>query len=210
MSSASEGTPLLGMAGLGLAVDEAALETHLANEWGWILAGGIVSVIGGIFALMSPITATVVVVEFLACALIVVGAITTLGVCFAEPFYRFPSLVAGGVQLALGICMAKHLVTSMIVLTGIVAALYMILGLQQCFVALNNRGMPNQCAYLTSGICSILFSVIVLSAFPASSVYTLGIILGVNWLTTGFARIALGFAGRAQAKSLMAAGGSNV
>lgn len=94
----------------------------------------------------------------------------------------------------------------MVVLTGIVAVMYMIAGIFQCAIALGNSGMPNQCSYLFSGICSILFSVIVWSAFPASSVYTLGIILGVNWITSGIFRMFLGFQGRSAAKTLMGTG----
>lgn len=159
---------------------------------------------------MSPISATVVVVTFIACALIVIGAFSMLGVFFTEQCYRCPTFVMGATQLALGICMSRNIVTSMVVLTGIVAVLYMILGIFQCSLACGNSGMPGYCSYLTSGICSILFSVIVWSAFPASSVYTLGIILGVNWVTNGIFRIAIGFSGRSEAKTLMAAGGSNV
>lgn len=210
MSSATEGTPLLGLAGLSMSVDEAALETQIASEWGWILASGVISFIAGVFALISPVSATVIVVAFISCALIVIGAFTMLGVCFAEQCYRLPSLLLGGAQLALGICMSTHLVTSMVVLTGIVAALYMVLGIFQCVLALGNKDMPNQCSYLFSGICAILFSVIVWSAFPASSVYTLGIILGVNWVTSGVFRIYLGMTGRSAVKSLMNGGGSNV
>ena len=33
-SSANEGTPLLGLAGLGLAVDEAKVTSDIAAEWG--------------------------------------------------------------------------------------------------------------------------------------------------------------------------------
>jgi len=195
---------------LGMAVDEAALDTELAVNWGWILTGGILSLIGGIFALISPVSATVVVVTFIACAMIVIGGFSMLGVCFIEQCYRVPSFLSGAVLLALGICMSTHIVTSMVVLTGIVAVLYMIMGIFQCSLAFANPDMPGKCSYLTSGICAILFSVIVWSAFPASSVYTLGIILGVNWVTNGLLRITLGFAGRSTAKSLMSAGGSNV
>jgi uncharacterized membrane protein HdeD (DUF308 family) len=77
-------------------------------------------------------------------------------------------------------------------------------------LALSNKDMSGWVSYLVSGICSILFSIIVWSAFPASSVYTLGILLGVNWVTYGCLRIVLGLAGRSTAKSLMAAGGGNV
>ena len=154
-----------------------------------------------------------ILVEFLACALIVIGAVSMLGVLFTEKSYRCATLVMGCAQLALGIGMSTNILTSMEVLTVMVAILYMALGMFQCSLALGNRsGMPGWGMHLTSGIAAIFFSAIVWSAFPASSVYTLGIILGVNWLTNGIFRVGLGVRGRATAQSVMgsASGGSIV
>lgn len=176
----------------------------------WILASGIISVVGGIFALMSPITATVVLVEFLACALIVIGAFMMLGVFFVEQCYRCASFIMGAAQLALGICMSSHLLTSMVILTGVIASLYMVLGVFQCALACGNSDLPGWGGYVISGICSVLFSAIVWGAFPVSATYTLGIICGCNWTINGIFRISIGFQGRSTAKTLMAAAGSNV
>ena len=207
MSSVTEGTPLLG---LSLAVDSAAFDLDIASEWGWILAGGILSLIAGIFALMSPITTTFIAIGFISCALIVIGGFMMMSVCFIEQCYRLTTFLVGALQLALGILMATHTLTSLMVLTSVVAVMFLLDGIFRCAVGLNNKDMSGWVSYLVSGICSILFSIIVWSALPASSVYTLGILLGVNWVTYGFLRIILGFAGRSTAKSLMAAGGSNV
>lgn len=159
---------------------------------------------------MSPIAATIVLAQFLACALIVIGAFSMMGVFFVEQCYRCATFIIGAAQLALGISMSTHLLTSLVILTGIMASLYMILGIFQCAMACGNKDLPGWSGYLVSGICSILFSAIVWGAFPSSSMYTFGIICGVNWTVNGIFRISLGFSGRSTAKTLMAAGGSNV
>jgi len=168
----------------------------------FILASGFISLFAGLYALFSPVIATVVTVEFLAVGLIVVGLFSMSGIFWAERCYRCASFVSGTLQFILGIVMTRNIIESMVVLTGLLAFLYIAMGVFQCGLALKTR-LPNWGSYLASGICNILFSIIVLSAFPLSATYTIGIIVGVNWVSTGFFRISLGFQGRAAAKSLM-------
>lgn len=166
------------------------------------MAGGVVSLLAGIYALASPVIATVVTVEFLAFGVIVVGIISMSGICWAEQCQRCAMFTCGSLELILGILMQRDIIGSMIVLTALIATLYIIFGIFQCALALKTR-LPNWVSYLTSGVCNILFSVIVWSAFPTSSAYTIGILVGVNWLSSGILRISLALQGRATAKSLM-------
>jgi uncharacterized membrane protein HdeD (DUF308 family) len=204
----NEGTPLLG---LTLAVDSAAFDVELARDWGWILAAGVINLVAGIGALFSPTVATVIVLAFISVGLIIVGFVNLMGVCYVEQCYRVATFLSGAIQLTLGILMATHSVTSLVVLTSIVAALFMVEGIFRSVLALKNQDISGWGMSLASGICAILFSLIVWSAFPRSSAYTLGILVGVNWVLYGALRISLAMYGRATAKSLVeAAGGSNV
>lgn len=207
MSSNDEGTPLLGVT---LAVDAAAFDLELARNWGWILSCGIINFVGGICALFLPIGVTKVVLVFIAGGLIVVGAVNLMGVFFVEQSYRLASFISGAIQLALGILMATHSVMSLWVLTSIVAALFMVEGIFRCILALKNRDLSGWSLTLASGVIAVAFSIAVWSAFPISSEYTLGILLGVNWIAYGCLRIALAMYGRATAQSLMDSAGSNV
>jgi uncharacterized membrane protein HdeD (DUF308 family) len=139
--------------------------------------------------------------------MIVIGFINLCGVCYVENPCRLASFLGGSFMLLLGILMATHVVESLLVLTSLVAALFMAEGIFRSTLALKNREIPGWGLSLASGICAILFSILVISAFPASSAYTLGILLGVNWLTFGSQRIALGLMGRATAKAALQAPG---
>jgi len=180
MSSPDESAPLMSLVFGAVEVDAAILEYELAKNWGLILSIGIINVIGGIFALISPVSASVVVLAFLTGAMIVIGFINVCGVCFVENCYRLASLLGGSFMLLLGILMATHVVERLVVLTSLVAAIFMSEGLFRSILALKNRDMPGWGLGLASGICAILFSILIISAFPRSSEYTLGILLGVN------------------------------
>jgi hypothetical protein len=73
---------------------------------------------------------------------------------------------------------------------------FMIEGFFRCRLAKRNRDMTGWRSTFGSGVCAILFSLLVLLAFPSSSAYTLGILLGVNLVMFGTLRIALGLMGR--------------
>lgn len=203
MSSRYESTPLRNLFYGAAEVDVAVLEYELSTNWGFILAAGLVNVICGFFALMSPVAATVVVLIFLSSAMILMGITNLLGVCYVENCYRLVSLLSGLFMLLLGILMATHSITSLKVLTILVAVLFNIEGLFRSTLALKNRDMPGWGIGLASGICAILFSITIISAFPQSSESTLGLLLGVNWMVYGVQRIALGTIGRKKANEAL-------
>ena len=198
MASPDEQTPLMSNIFYQslLAVDAEELSRELARNWGLILVVGAINLLGGILALLSPIAATVVALAFITAALIVVGCFNLLGACYHERCYKTASGLVGTVQILLGILMATHAVESLIILTWMIAVMFMIEGSFRCMLAYRNRDMTGWRSNFGSGVCAILFSLLVLLAFPSSSAYTLGILLGVNLVTFGTLRIALGLMGR--------------
>lgn len=135
---------------------------------------------------MPPAAASLVVVGFFSSAMIVVGSINLLGVCYAENCHRLSSFLNESILVLLGILMVSNALTSLLILTSLVAAFFfMAEGLFRTVVAINNREMPGWGWYLGNVICSILFSIAVVVALPSSEAVTLGILLGRYWLTFG-------------------------
>ena len=194
----NEETPLTsnGYATEYLVVDAAEASAVLAANWGWILAAGIIYVIGGIAALCFPIEATVVSLAFLVASLFVVGAIMLLGLCFAEKGHRLESGLMGGVHVLVAILIRSNAMESLLVLTFMIAVTYMSSGCYRIALAYKNRDMPGWGFTLASGVSSILLSLIITIGMPASQMYTIGILVGVNMVTGGSRGIALGVTGQ--------------
>jgi uncharacterized membrane protein HdeD (DUF308 family) len=205
-SYAEEGTPLLGIT---LAIDTAAFDLALAKDWGYIMAAGIIQLVIGVFALYSPKAASEVLLAFISAGLLFVGLINLSGVFFVEQSYRCASFTSGAIQLTLGILMLTHVFTSLVVLTSIIAALFMVEGVFRVILALKNRDFQGWGVYLAAGIGAVVFSAIIWSTFPTSSSVTLGILLGINWVMYGSFLIVLAFYGRATAQNLIEAGAGN-
>jgi len=184
--------------------DPAAFKQQLAVNWGWIMAAGALNLVGGIMALCSPIAATVTILGLLAFGMIFLGITNMFGVFYFEQCYRVPAFVGGLFIALLGILMAANVFLSLSVLTILVAITYMLEGIARSAIALLNRDMYGRMSVLISGISAILLSLIIISAFPVSSEYTLGILLGVNWITYGVQRIFLGMYGRATSNQALA------
>jgi uncharacterized membrane protein HdeD (DUF308 family) len=199
MSSTNE----LSTGGL-LYVDPVALKQQLAANWGFLIAVGALNLAGGILALIAPISATVAILSILTMFMIFFGCVNMCGICYLEQPYRVPAFIGGFFIALLGVLMASNVVQSLMVLTILVAITYMLEGLARSTLALLNRDMPGWGATLISGICAILLSIIIIGAFPTSSEYTLGILLGVNWVTYGIQRITLGMMGRATSNEALA------
>jgi uncharacterized membrane protein HdeD (DUF308 family) len=189
-------------------VDPAALEMQLARSWGWMMAAGAINLVGGIMALCAPITATLAFLGLLTFGMILMGSINMCGVCYLEECYRVPAFLGGFFIALLGVLMASNVVESLMVITILVAVSYMLEGVIRSILAFKNRDMPGWTSVLVSGISAILLSFIILAAFPMSSEYTLGILLGVNWVTWGVQRIVLGMVGRAKANQALESAGT--
>jgi uncharacterized membrane protein HdeD (DUF308 family) len=138
------------------------------------------------FSHFDPAAASLVVVGFFSSAMIVVESINLLGVCYSENCHRLSSFLNKSILVLLGILMVSNALTSLLILTSLVAAFFMAEGLFRTVVAINNnREMPGWGWYLGNVICSILFSIAVVVALPSSEAVTLGILLGRYWLTFG-------------------------
>lgn len=168
------------------------------------MAVGVLNLVGGILALFCPILATVTILNLLTFGMIFLGTVNMFGFCYLEECYRIPAFISGFMLALLGVLMASNVILSLALLTLLVAIIYMLEGLVRSAIALKNRDMPGFMSVLISGISAIILSLIILAGFPASSEYTLGILLGCNWVIWGIQRISLGNMGRKTANAALA------
>lgn len=179
-----------------IAVDAELAANDIAKNWGWILAAGIINLFAGIFALLAPTAATTFVVVFLSVVLIFAGFISIFSSCFNEAGFKTQAFVLGVVEVTLGLLLQFYPFESFMIITIMIAVMFMCDGLFRCAVALQNRGSPTWVSTLISGMSAVAFSILVMLAFPMSSLYTLGIIVGVNLIFIGMARISIATTGR--------------
>jgi uncharacterized membrane protein HdeD (DUF308 family) len=76
-----------------------------------------------------------------------------------------------------------------VALTLMVGVIFIFQGAFELFFAFETRPHAGWVGMLISGIASIIMAVLIAAGWPAISVIVLGILLGVNFITTGFGYI---------------------
>ena len=186
----------------GIAIDADKIRQEIAANWGWMLAGGILAIAGGTAALLAPVFATGIAGTFIAATLLIVGCVNLTGVFFAQPGLKLDSFLTGVVQVLLAGVMAFYPFASLMSLTILIAAFMMADGLVRIALAIRNRELPGWAWTLGGGLAAVATGVIVLIALPASSLWVIGILVGVSLLCSGVTRVAIAMEGRKLAKEL--------
>lgn len=176
-------------------IDKGEAENELAKNWGWILACGVLNLVVGILAVLCPVVMTEMVIVWLGIFLVVVGVFHASGYFFADYGFKWQSLALGCIQVLLGVFMFINPWNSLVALTTIIAVAFMCDGVFRIFVACRNQDIPGWGFYMVNGVCSVLLSALVL-AYPGSPYFVLGILVGVNMIVLGIARISAGMMGR--------------
>lgn len=154
--------------------------------------GGVAMAVVGLLALLFPVVATVAAAVMVGWILIFAGAATIYGAFTVEgtgPF--FGELLIGLLKLALGVYLVRHPDVGMVVLTLLLAAVFMIDGAVQVALSLELRPQDGWVWMLIAGLIAIGVGLLVAAGLPDTSLVTIGILLGVSFLSTGIARISL-------------------
>lgn len=165
---------------------------RLAKKNDQLFWGGVAMAIVGALALLFPFGATLAIAIMAGWLLILAGGVTIADAFAVEgtgPF--FGQLLIGLLKLALGVYLLRHPDVSMVVLTLLLAAVFVIDGAAQLALAFELRPVDGWGWLLLSGIIAIAVGLLLAAELQAMSLVTLGILLGVSFLSTGLARIVL-------------------
>ena len=168
------------------------------DHWVLFLIQGIILAALGLLAIGAPFLATVVVVK-LAGWLFLIGGIVGLASLFTGrrvpgSFWSFLSAI---VSILVGIYILYRPLAGMLSLTLVLAAFFFAQGITQIFASLSHRRVLKSWGWvLLSGIVDLILGGIIVSGWPETSAWVLGILVGVNLFMFGVALIMTAFASR--------------
>ncbi len=167
------------------------------GKWGWFLFAGIVFIIAGVFALMAPFVASVVVTIIVAAALIVTGVVQIFQAWSVQSWGGFIwQLIIGLVLLIGGIAIYFNPVASTFLLTLFAAAMFLAKGIFQLVLGFRLRPNDGWGWIVAAGVISIIVGLLIWSEFPLTGVYALGILAGISLIFTGWSYIAISLAAK--------------
>ncbi len=153
---------------------------------GW----SILLIIVGFFALALPFEAGIA-IAILVAVLVIVAGIAHLASTFAARttggfFWR---LLVGCAYLIAGVYLIVHPKLSLISLTLALAILFLMEGIFHLVTFFQIRKAPGSGWILFDGIVTLILAVMIWKSWPASAVWALGTIVGINLLLSGFTRL---------------------
>jgi uncharacterized membrane protein HdeD (DUF308 family) len=165
----------------------------LRAKWGWIVALGIVYVIAGVIALGSVVPATVVSVFVVGIMMLIAGVAEVIHAFQIKTWGRFLFWLALGVLYVIaGFVAFENPLLTAVWLTLILGAALVASGVMRIFLAFNMQHGSPWIWVVVSGAITLLLGLIILAHWPVSSLYVLGIFLGVDLVFAGASWIGLG------------------
>src|SRR5271157_720325 len=159
------------------------------KSWWLYLLLGIVLLIGGAFVLGDVALASVVSTIFIAWALVIVGVFQIIHAFSAIGWKGFVlDLLLGALYIAAGAILLTNPLAGTIKLTLLLGIIWIVSGLFRIVLAgvlWRQAGWP----LLISGIIGALAGGIIVSEWPSSGLWVLGLCLGVDLIFHGFAWI---------------------
>jgi uncharacterized membrane protein HdeD (DUF308 family) len=149
----------------------------------------------GIAAIVFPIASTLVATLMVGWMLLFFGIIALFGsfsIHGTGPF--FGALLVALLAIASGVFLLANPAAGAAALTLIVAILFSLQGASEISFAVEMRPFAGWVGLLISGIISVAVAVLIVATWPGISLILLGILFGINFLSTGIAYIFLSHA----------------
>jgi uncharacterized membrane protein HdeD (DUF308 family) len=163
--------------------------------WFWI--GGALFILLGVLAIAMPFAATLA-ANILIGVLLAVGGVFEIVRAFGmRRTWRIVGTVLFGlIALAAGVLLLFFPLEGILTLTAVVAVFFILGGLFRFLMAFDARPAGGWGWMVVSGILSIAIGVIILIAYPGAALWTLGVLLGVDFLFFGGTLLATVIAAR--------------
>jgi uncharacterized membrane protein HdeD (DUF308 family) len=161
-------------------------------HWHFFLAQGVIMTILGVLAVIWPQISTVAVDVYVGWLFLLSGVLGLVTMFFAPAVSAFFwSLFTAALSLFVGILLLWHPVEGAISLTLVLIAFFIAEGVFQIAASLSHReAFPDSWGWmLASGIADLILAALIISGWPGTAGWVLGLIVGVNLITSGIAII---------------------
>lgn len=157
--------------------------------WPWLLTLGILLVIVGFIFVSVPIISTLASVMFLG-SLLVVGGIVHIISAFWERHssHFWIHLLIATITIVIGFLMLRNPGATVMSLTLLIAALLLSIGLFRILGSLIIR-FNGWAWVLLNGLISMLLGFLIMISWPASSLWVIGLFLGIDFIFAGLSLI---------------------
>ena len=165
----------------------------LRAKWGWIVALGVVYLIAGFIALGSVAMATVASVLVVGVMMIVAGVAEVISAFQIKSWGKFLLWVLLGLlYVVAGFVTFQNPLLAAVLLTLVLGASLVASGIMRIILAFSMKRETPWIWVALSGVITVLLGVLILARWPVSSLYILGLFLGIDLIMAGAGWIGIG------------------
>ena len=182
-----------------------AVKAALSAHWRLLLFQGVALIVLGVLALAAPLLATIVVEIYIGWLFLIGGIVGLIAMFYADDIAAFLwTLVTAALSVGLGVLLLYRPIAGTVTLTLALTAFFVAEGIFQIVTSVAYRKpLPSTWGWLlASGVCDLILAAIIVYSWPLSAAWTLGLLAGVNLLTSGLAIVMTAFAARDAVKSV--------
>jgi uncharacterized membrane protein HdeD (DUF308 family) len=172
----------------------------LQKGWGWLLGLGILLSVLGLLLIAAPALGTLA-VDLLVGWFLIIGGIAQLIHAFMEKAWRgfLLEVASGMLYLVVGLLLVFYPMAGAQALTIFLAAFLLIEGIVRIAMALRLRPAQGWGWLLFGGIVTVILALLIWMQWPASALWVIGLLVGINLLFTGWSLTMMAIAMRAHA-----------
>ena len=181
-----------------------AVRDAFGAHWRLMMFQGVIMIILGVLAVAAPVIATIAIDIWVGWLFLFSGGIGLIALFSSHHIPAFLwSLITAALSIALGILLIWKPVEGALSLTFLLTAFFLVEGVFQIATSLVYRdSLPGTWGWmLASGVSDLLLVAIIVLGWPATGVWVLGLLVGINLFMSGWAIVMMAFAGRQATKT---------
>jgi uncharacterized membrane protein HdeD (DUF308 family) len=165
----------------------------LRAKRGWIVALGIIYVVAGLIALGSVVTATVASVFVVGIMMLIAGVAEVINAFQVRSWGKFFLWILLGVLYILaGFVTFENPLLAAALLTLMLGVVLVASGIMRIILAFSVKEGTPWIWVVLSGVIELLIGLVILAHWPVSSLYILGLFLGIDLVFAGVSWIGVG------------------
>jgi uncharacterized membrane protein HdeD (DUF308 family) len=165
----------------------------LRAKCGWIIALGVIYVLAGLIALYSVVMATVASVFVVGVMMFIAGVSEVINAFQVKSWGKFLLwVVLGALYIIAGIVTFENPLLAAAILTLMLGAALVASGIMRIILAFSMKGGTPWIGVALSGAITLLLGLLILAHWPVSSLYILGLFLGIDLVVAGVSWISVG------------------
>jgi len=170
---------------------------EVQKNWKWLLFLGIVFLILGIIGLGRAFAVTLASVYFFGFLLLIGGVIQLFESFKCKGWKSFIwHLIISIIYILVGIEIIARPMVASSVITLMLAAGIILVGIFRVIMAIQHRGLPNWGWPLFSGIISILLGLVIAARWPVSGLFVIGVFVSIELIIHGWSYLFLALAAK--------------